>query len=122
MKCYAVITVFFGQVHSEFVQHFSGVSLQSPEQSSTTINDYESKLTVVWQQRRQSLDKDRRLYSISGIMSFVKQWNMFDLDGDVTSVWNLLSQRYREVLMGLNGSKSMLTFFSLPSSVTMVPQ
>ena len=24
--------------------------------------------------------------------------------------------------MGLNGSKSILTFFSLPSSVTMVPQ
>lgn len=24
--------------------------------------------------------------------------------------------------MGLNGSKSMLTFFSFPSSVTMVPQ
>ena len=39
-----------------------------------------------------------------------------------TSVWNLLSQRYREVLIGLKGSKSMLTFFSLPSSVTMVPQ
>ena len=38
------------------------------------------------------------------------------------SVWNLLSQRYSEVLIGLNGSKSMFTFFSLPSSVTMVPQ
>lgn len=40
----------------------------------------------------------------------------------LTSVWNLLSQRYREVLIGLKGSKSILTFFSLPSSVTMVPQ
>ena len=38
------------------------------------------------------------------------------------SVWNLLSQRYREVLIGLNGSKSMLTFFSFLSSVTIVPQ
>lgn len=26
------------------------------------------------------------------------------------------------MFIGLNGSKSMLTFFSLPSSVTMVPQ
>lgn len=34
----------------------------------------------------------------------------------------LLSHRYSEVLMGLKGSKSMLTFFSFPSSVTMVPQ
>ena len=34
----------------------------------------------------------------------------------------LLSQRYKDVLMGLKGSKSMLTFFSFPSSVTMVPQ
>lgn len=40
----------------------------------------------------------------------------------LTSVWNLLSHKYRDVLMGLNGSKSMLTFFSFPSSVTMVPQ
>lgn len=40
----------------------------------------------------------------------------------LTSVWNLLSQRYREVLIGLKGSKSILTFFSLPSSVTIVPQ
>lgn len=39
-----------------------------------------------------------------------------------TSVWNLLSHRYREVLIGLKGSKSMLTFFSLPSAVMMVPQ
>ena len=39
-----------------------------------------------------------------------------------TSVWNLLSQRYNEVLIGLKGSKSMLTFFSFPSSVTIVPQ
>ena len=39
-----------------------------------------------------------------------------------TSVWNLLSHRYREVLIGLNGSKSMFTFFSLLSSVKMVPQ
>lgn len=37
------------------------------------------------------------------------------------SVWNLLSQRYKEVLMVLKGSKSMLTFFSFPSSVRMVP-
>ena len=37
------------------------------------------------------------------------------------SVWNLLSQRYNDVLIGLKGSKSMLTFFSLPSSVKMVP-
>lgn len=34
----------------------------------------------------------------------------------------LLSQRYKEVLIGLKGSKSILTFFSLPSSVTIVPQ
>lgn len=40
----------------------------------------------------------------------------------LTSVWNLLSQRYKDVLIGLNGSKSILTFFSLPSSVTIVPQ
>ena len=39
-----------------------------------------------------------------------------------TSVWNLLSHRYKDVLIGLNGSKSMFTFFSLPSPVTMVPQ
>ena len=38
------------------------------------------------------------------------------------SVWNLLSQRYNEVLIGLNGSKSIVTFFSLPSSVMIVPQ
>ena len=37
------------------------------------------------------------------------------------SVWNLLSHRYSEVLMGLKGSKSMLTFRSLPSSVNTVP-
>ena len=34
----------------------------------------------------------------------------------------LLSHKYSDVLMGLNGSKSMFTFFSLPSSVTIVPQ
>lgn len=38
------------------------------------------------------------------------------------SVWNLLSHRYKEVLIGLNGSKSIFTFFSFPSSVTIVPQ
>ena len=37
------------------------------------------------------------------------------------SVWNLLSHRYRDVLMGLNGSKSMLTLRSLPSSVRIWP-
>lgn len=37
-------------------------------------------------------------------------------------MWNLLSHRYSEVLMGLNGSKEMDSFFSLPSSVTTVPQ
>ena len=37
------------------------------------------------------------------------------------SVWNLLSHRYSDVLIVLNGSKSMFTFFSLPSSVRMVP-
>ena len=37
------------------------------------------------------------------------------------SVWNLLSHKYSDVLIGLNGSKSMLTFFSLPSSVKIVP-
>ena len=39
-----------------------------------------------------------------------------------TSVWNLLSHKYREVLIGLKGSKSILTFFSFPSDVTIVPQ
>ena len=39
-----------------------------------------------------------------------------------TSVWNLLSHKYKDVLIGLKGSKSMFTFFSFPSSVTMVPQ
>jgi hypothetical protein len=39
-----------------------------------------------------------------------------------TSVWNLLSHRYSDVLMGLKGSKSMFTRFSFPSSVKMVPQ
>lgn len=34
----------------------------------------------------------------------------------------LLSHKYKEVLIGLKGSKSMLTFFSFPSSVTIVPQ
>lgn len=38
------------------------------------------------------------------------------------SVWNLLSQRYKDVLIGLKGSNEKLTFFSLPSSVRMVPQ
>lgn len=38
------------------------------------------------------------------------------------SVWNLLSQRYSDVLMGLKGSKSMLTFRSLPSEVRISPQ
>jgi len=32
-------------------------------------------------------------------------------------VWNLLSHRYREVLIGLKGSKSILTLRCLPSSV-----
>lgn len=36
-------------------------------------------------------------------------------------VWNLLSHRYSVVLIGLWGSKSKLTFFSLPSSVRIVP-
>jgi hypothetical protein len=37
------------------------------------------------------------------------------------SVWNLLSHKYKDVLMGLNGSKSKLSFRSFPSSVIMVP-
>lgn len=37
------------------------------------------------------------------------------------SVWNLLSHRYSDVLICLNGSKSMFTFFSFPSSVIIVP-
>lgn len=45
MQC--VCTVFLGQVHGELVQHFSGVALQGSKQSSTTINNYKSKLTVV---------------------------------------------------------------------------
>lgn len=38
------------------------------------------------------------------------------------SVWNLLSHRYSEVLMGLKGSKSMLILRSLPSAVMISPQ
>lgn len=38
------------------------------------------------------------------------------------SVWNLLSHKYKDVLIGLKGSKSIFTFFSFPSSVTIVPQ
>jgi hypothetical protein len=38
------------------------------------------------------------------------------------SVWNLLSQRYSDVLMGLKGSKSMLILRSLPSAVMISPQ
>ena len=38
-----------------------------------------------------------------------------------TSVWNLLSHRYKLVLIGLCGSKSNDTFFSFPSSVKIVP-
>ena len=38
------------------------------------------------------------------------------------STWNLLSHKYKEVLIGLKGSKSILTIFSFPSSVTIVPQ
>ena len=37
------------------------------------------------------------------------------------SVWNLLSQRYKDAVIGLKGSKSIVTFFSWPSSVTIVP-
>ena len=33
-----------------------------------------------------------------------------------------MSHKYNDVLIGLNGSKSILTFFSLPSSVTISPQ
>ena len=38
------------------------------------------------------------------------------------SVWNLLSQRYSDVLMGLKGSKSMLILRSFPSLVMISPQ
>jgi hypothetical protein len=38
------------------------------------------------------------------------------------SVWNLLSHRYSDVLMGLKGSKSMLILRSLPSAVRISPQ
>ena len=41
---------------------------------------------------------------------------------NITSVWNLLSHKYSEVLIALNGSKSMFTRFSFPSSVRIVPQ
>ena len=39
-----------------------------------------------------------------------------------SSVWNLLSHKYSEVLIGVKGSKSILTLRSLPSSVMTVPQ
>ena len=37
-------------------------------------------------------------------------------------MWNLLSHKYSEVLIGLNGSNEKLTFFSFPSGVSTVPQ
>jgi hypothetical protein len=40
----------------------------------------------------------------------------------LTSVWNLLSHRYRDVFIGLKGSKSIFTRFSFPSSVNIIPQ
>ncbi len=40
-----------------------------------------------------------------------------------SSQWNLLSQKYKEVLMGLKGSKSISNFFSVfPSASKPVPQ
>ena len=50
--------------------------------------------------------------------------NLLSSEGSAVraSVWNLLSHKYNNVLIGLKSSKSMLTFFSFPSCVTMVPQ
>ena len=126
-------TVLFGQVHGKLVQHFSGVALQRAEKSPATINHDKAKLAVIGQQGRQrlgggagcGLDEQGKGETFRpchkagrGERRFKKaHWTAIR-----TSVWNLLSQRYREVLIGLKGSKSMLTFFSLPSSVTMVPQ
>ena len=39
----------------------------------------------------------------------------------VASEWNLLSHTYDNVVIVWKGSESVLTFFSFPSSVTVVP-
>lgn len=56
----------------------------------------------------------------SNILKYkLKKWIY---EASILSIQTLLSQRYNEVLIGLKGSKSILTFFSFPSSVTIVPQ
>ena len=101
--------VLLGKVHRELVKDVPRVPLQGPEQSPVTVHHNEAKSDKMIRLRGEERWESSDL--LSSARSAVR-----------ASVWNLLSQRYSEVLMGLNGSKSMLTFFSLPSSVTIVPQ
>lgn len=45
------------KIHSEFVQHFSRVSLESSEECPTPIYYNKAKLAVVGEQRREGLEQ-----------------------------------------------------------------
>ena len=100
-------TVFLWQINSEL--HI-GVVIEYPDEKVTLV--IISRVLPVKVPKRQPLPSmtmnPKQLSSVS--------------KSERASVWNLLSQRYREVLIGLKGSKSIVTFFSFPSSVIIVPQ
>jgi nitrate reductase NapAB chaperone NapD len=133
--------VLLRQIDSELVQHLPGVSLEGAKQGAVSVHNDEAKLIVISQQRRQRLrvELNKKIselnqkiamqisfhhcqlisWSWKNSMAHIRRFVMLCLH---LCQLTLLSHKYREVLIGLKGSKSMLTFFSLPSSVTMVPQ
>lgn len=92
--------------------------------------DFHSKLNIQWTLLFCKIYNTNVNFNTAKNLKTINVTQSWDLSPDwsdeiyvsLTSVWNLLSHKYKDVLMGLNGSKSMLTFFSFPSSVTMVPQ
>lgn len=71
--------MFFGEVHSELVEHFSSVPLESPKECTTPINHNEAKLTVIRQQSRKSLEdrKQKIKHNKNGNTSCLYPVNIF---------------------------------------------
>ena len=89
------------------MDHISGVTTKCTEECAVSVHDLETVSIVRW----------------IGIARTMKPNFWSDSRSSLrASVWNLLSHKYREVLIGLKGSKSILILRSFPSEVMISPQ
>lgn len=123
-------SVLLGKINAELVDHLARVTGESTVENTVSVHDDEAKLGVGLEELRESVSVELVIAEVKGLRGESRiSWCRLKRGAETRTV---LMAACGNELAGLQtqsgedarlkGSKSKLTFFSLPSSVRIVPQ